>query len=85
MFITIYDECGKIHDKININDDIDYVNGRVYKGKKHYKSPKIEFHERVVSKIYKPLLDFESIYKMKQEKGRAWKTFETLKKKGETL
>jgi len=36
MFISIYDECGKIHDKINIKDDIEYVNGRVYKGKKHY-------------------------------------------------
>jgi hypothetical protein len=56
-----------------------------YKGKKYYKSPKIELHKRVVSKIYKPLLDFESIYEMKQEEGKAWKTFETLKKRGEIL
>ena len=56
-----------------------------YKGKRYYKSPKVEFHKRVVSKMYKPLMDFETLYRMEQVEGRSWKTFETLKRKGETL
>lgn len=58
---------------------------QVYKGKEYYKRPKIEFHKRVVTQAYKPLYDFNTIYNMEQHEEKAWKTFETLKKKGEIL
>ena len=58
---------------------------QVYKGKEYYKKPKIEFHKRVIAQMYEPLYDFETIHNMEQQKEKAWKTFETLKKKGEIL
>ena len=58
---------------------------QVYKGKEYYKNPKIEFHKRVVTRMYEPMYNFNTIYKMNQQEEKAWKTFETLKKKGETL
>ena len=58
---------------------------QVYKGKEYYKNPKIEFYKRVVAQKYEPIYSFDTIYNMKQLEGKAWKTFETLKKKGETL
>jgi hypothetical protein len=58
---------------------------QTYKGKDYFKKPKIEFHKRVVAQEYQPLYDFETIYNMEQQKEKAWKTFEILKKKGETL
>ena len=58
---------------------------QVYKGKEYYKRPKIEFHKRVVAQAYKPLYDFNTIHNMEQHEEKAWKTFETLKKKGEIL
>lgn len=58
---------------------------QVYKGKEYYKNPKIEFYKRVVAQRYEPIYSFDTIYNMKQLEGKAWKTFETLKKKGETL
>ena len=58
---------------------------QVYKGKEYYKNPKIEFHKRVVTQRYEPIYSFNTIYNMNQQEGKAWKTFETLKKKGETL
>ena len=58
---------------------------QVYKGKEYYKSPKIEFYKRVVTQQYEPLYDFNTIYNMEQKEEKAWKTFETLRKKGETL
>lgn len=36
MIVNIYDEIGNKCDEIEINDDLTYVNGRVYKGKQHY-------------------------------------------------
>lgn len=58
---------------------------QVYKGKEYYKRPKIEFYKRVVAQAYKPLYDFNTIYNIEQHEEKAWKTFETLKKKGEIL
>lgn len=58
---------------------------QTYKGKDYFKRPKIDFHKRVVAQQYQPLHDFKTIYNMEQQQEKAWKTFETLKKKGETL
>ena len=58
---------------------------QVYKDKRYYKKPKIDFYKRVIAQMYEPLYNFNEIYNMKQEEGKPWKTFETLKKKGEIL
>lgn len=51
---------------------------RTYKGKKYYKKPKIEFHKRITTPLMKGLLTFDEVYKMKQTRGEAWKTLQTL-------
>ena len=58
---------------------------QTYKNKRYYRNPKIEFHKRVVAQMYKPLYDFDYIYRMEQQEEKPWKTFETLKSKGEIL
>ena len=45
----------------------------------YYKKPKIEFYKRVVSERWQPMLSFDEIYNMKQEKGEAWRMAQTLK------
>ena len=47
--------------------------------KTYYKKPKIEFYKRVVSERWQPMLSFDEIYNMKQEKGEAWRIAQTLK------
>ena len=47
--------------------------------KTYYKKPKIEFYKRVVSERWQPMLSFDEIYNMKQEKGEAWRMAQTLK------
>ena len=49
--------------------------------KTYYKKPKIEFYKRVVSERWQPMLSFDEIYNMKQEKGEAWRMAQTLKAK----
>lgn len=58
---------------------------QTYNDKRYYRNPKIEFHKRVVAQMYEPLYNFDNIYNMNQQKEGPWKTFETLKNKGETL
>ena len=58
---------------------------QVYKGKKYYRNPKIEFHKRVVAQRYEPMYSFNTIYNMNQQEGKPWKTFKTLKNREETL
>jgi len=58
---------------------------QTYNNKRYYRNPKIDFHKRIISQMYEPLHDFRSIYKMNQQEEKPWKTFETLRSKGETL
>lgn len=55
------------------------------KGKKYYKQIKMEFYKREVSRVLETRYSFDQIYNMKQEEGKAWKTFETLKNRDLTL
>jgi hypothetical protein len=55
------------------------------KGRRYYKRPKLEFYRRVTSPILETKYSFDEVYKINQQKEKAWKTLETLRKKGETL
>jgi len=58
---------------------------QVYKGKEYYKNPKIEFYKRVITQMYNPMYEFNTIYNMNQQEEKAWKTFKALKSREETL
>tara|TARA_R100001509_G_scaffold164368_2_gene141680 strand:- start:488 stop:1057 length:570 start_codon:yes stop_codon:yes gene_type:complete len=49
--------------------------------KAYYKKPKINFYKRIVSEKITPLYSLGDIVRMKQIKGEAWKTIQTLKTK----
>lgn len=52
--------------------------------KRYYKTPKIEFHKRIISQRPEPLYSFAEVYNMEQEQGEPWKILEMLRKPDET-
>jgi len=52
---------------------------REHKGKRYYKTPKIEFHKRITTPIVQSALTFKEVCDIPQIKGEAWKMIEALK------
>lgn len=48
-------------------------------GKNYFKKPLIEFHKRIRTPIVESYMDFDKVYKMKQEEGEAWSLIEKLR------